>query len=507
MSIVLLLARLVLAVVFLVAGVGKLLDLKGSQQAMRDFSLPDFLAAPLGIVLPLAELAVAVALIPTASAWWGAIGALVLLLLFIVGITYNLTLGRKPDCHCFGVFYSSAIGRSTLIRNLVLAVIAGLIVGFGPNTPELSMVAWIGDLNLAEGIGLIFGIIVVALLVGESWLLMEMLRQIGKLTIRLEAVESGSTATETSEDWIGLPEGEDAPDFALPDLNGDLVTLGSLLERGEPVMLVFSSPTCGPCQAMMPDLVEWMQEYGDRITFAVISQGSADLNRTKATEYGIAPVLLQRDREVAEAYQVRATPSAVIIRTDGSIHCEVAEGEDAIRDLIKDETTNIKLQKPKNLPTHNVLGQPNETIFAPIGGPAPNVTLPDLDGNMVQLSDFLGKPTLMIFWSPSCGYCQDMLPTLKAWEARPPKGAPQLFIVSNGTVTENRKQGIRSTVLIDEDFAIGDLFGARGTPMGLIIDENGIVTDKPVAGADAIFDLANATAKKYAKMKPKPATV
>src|SRR5437868_5178254 len=128
MSIVLLLARLVLAVVFFVAGLGKLLDLKGSQEAMRDFSLPRSLAAPLGILLPFAELAVTVALIIPALAWWGALGALVLLLLFVAGIAYNLTIGRKPDCHCFGVFYSSAIGKNTLIRNLVLAVVAVLVV-------------------------------------------------------------------------------------------------------------------------------------------------------------------------------------------------------------------------------------------------------------------------------------------------------------------------------------------------------------------------------------------
>jgi len=75
----------------------KALDLKGSQQAMRDFSLPGFSCyPPLGIILPFAELAVAIALIPTASAWWGGIGALVLLLLFVAGIAYNLTIGRKP---------------------------------------------------------------------------------------------------------------------------------------------------------------------------------------------------------------------------------------------------------------------------------------------------------------------------------------------------------------------------------------------------------------------------
>ncbi len=68
MDIVLLLARVLLAVVFLVAGVTKLADLKGSRQALRDFGVPAWLAAPAGLLLPLAELAVAVALLPLASA-------------------------------------------------------------------------------------------------------------------------------------------------------------------------------------------------------------------------------------------------------------------------------------------------------------------------------------------------------------------------------------------------------------------------------------------------------
>jgi thioredoxin-related protein len=126
---------------------------------------------------------------------------------------------------------------------------------------------------------------------------------------------------------------------------------------------------------------------------------------------------------------------------------------------------------------------------------------------MIQLSDFLGNPTLMLFWSPSCGYCQEMLRNLKAWEARPPKGAPQLFIVSSGTATENRKQGLRSTVVLDEGFSIATLFGVKGTPSAVLVDENGTVTGKPSVGADEIWQLANSTARKYAKGNPKPATV
>src|SRR5438270_12270434 len=98
MALVLLIVRLLLAVVFVVAGLAKLADLAGSRQALRDFGVPAKLARPLGLLLPMAELAVAVALVLTVSVWWGALGALVLLLLFVGGIAFNLARGRQPDC-------------------------------------------------------------------------------------------------------------------------------------------------------------------------------------------------------------------------------------------------------------------------------------------------------------------------------------------------------------------------------------------------------------------------
>lgn len=66
--------------VFVVAGVSKLADREGSRQAVADFGVPAALAAPFALLLPLAELIVAAALVPAASAWWGAFGALALLL-------------------------------------------------------------------------------------------------------------------------------------------------------------------------------------------------------------------------------------------------------------------------------------------------------------------------------------------------------------------------------------------------------------------------------------------
>src|SRR5919108_6031571 len=117
MDMLLLSARLLLALLFVVAGVPKLLDRAGMRQAIVDFGVPAPLAGPLGVLLPLAELAAAVALVPTPTAWWGAVGALALLLLFIAGIAINLARGRTPDCYCFGALHSEPIGWPTLARN------------------------------------------------------------------------------------------------------------------------------------------------------------------------------------------------------------------------------------------------------------------------------------------------------------------------------------------------------------------------------------------------------
>src|SRR5215213_8731137 len=164
MDVVLLIARLLLASVFVIAGAAKLADRSGSRQALIDFGVPTTLARPLGILLPLAELAVAAALIPTSTAWWGAAGALVLLIVFIVGIGVSLARGRQPYCHCFGQLHSAPAGWKTLTRNGALAAVAGFLVWQGWNAdvgPSATAWPWA---STAQLLGLVGGLIVLALL-------------------------------------------------------------------------------------------------------------------------------------------------------------------------------------------------------------------------------------------------------------------------------------------------------------------------------------------------------
>src|SRR5215208_997785 len=160
---IVLVARLLLAGVFAAAGLAKLADRAGSRQAMIDFGVPTSLAGPLGVFLPVTELVVCVALIPGVTAWWGALGALVLLFLFVAGIGVNLARGRKPECHCFGQLHSEPASWNTLARSGVLAAVAGFVVWQGYDGAGPSAVGWLADLSAAQIAGLVFGLALLGL--------------------------------------------------------------------------------------------------------------------------------------------------------------------------------------------------------------------------------------------------------------------------------------------------------------------------------------------------------
>jgi peroxiredoxin len=501
MDAALLVARLLLALVFAVAGVAKLVDRTGSRQAIIDFGLPRALASPLGILLPLCELAVAAALIPPPTAWWGAIGALVLLLVFVMGIGANLARGHKPDCRCFGQLHSAPAGPKTLARNAALVVWQGWQGNVGP-----SALSWVGRLSVAQLAALVGGLVVLGLLVGQWWFLVHVLRQNGRLLVRVEALEarlgvngaavpSGNGAQQAS----GLPVGSEAPRFSLEGLHGETLTLESLPLSGNPVMLLFTDPGCGPCTAMLPEIGRWQQEYPDRLAISLISRGEVEENRAKAQEHGLTNVLLQEDWEVSQAYRVAGTPSAVLLTPEGTIATPVVGGAESIRTLVAQATDGRT-----ELPIHQLTAQgepcadcgkvhaaaPSVPAAQKVGEEAPEVKLPDLEGNTVELADFGDQQTLVLFWNPECGFCQQMLPDVREWEKQMPEDAPGLLFVSAGTKEANEAMGLDSPVVVDPHFAVGRAFGASGTPSAVLVDSEGKVASELAVGAPAVWELA-----------------
>ncbi len=84
-----------------------------------------------------------------------------------------------------------------------------------------------------------------------------------------------------------------------------------------------------------------------------------------------------------------------------------------------------------------------------------------------------------------------MLEDLKTWEAKSPKDAPKLLVVSTDSVESNQAMKLRSTVLLDQaGMHVGSLFGATGTPMAVLVDAEGKIASELAAGAPAVLALA-----------------
>jgi hypothetical protein len=122
---------------------------------------------------------------------------------------------------------------------------------------------------------------------------------------------------------------------------------------------------------------------------------------------------------------------------------------------------------------------------------APTLQLRDLNGNSVSLTAFLGLSTLLLFWNPSCGFCQKMVNDLRAWDTSSPVGAPRLVVLSTGSETEGRLLGLRSPVLLDSGGKIAAAFGAHGTPMAVLLDPDCRKASDIAAGSEAVLALAN----------------
>jgi protein-disulfide isomerase len=198
---------------------------------------------------------------------------------------------------------------------------------------------------------------------------------------------------------------------------------------------------------------------------------------------------------VADAYQAHGTPMAVVISSAGVIESPTVGGSEAITKLVAQAgQPTLAVQQGAAGDGHRngfvrPTAQPRAT--SRVGEAAPDLALRTLDGEQVALGDLYGERAVVVFWNPACGFCQRMLPDLKALEDHPPAGTPPLLVISSGDPDRIREQEIRSRVLVDGDGEAMRAFGAGGTPMGVLV-EAGKLASPVAAGADAVFALIGA---------------
>jgi len=118
--------------------------------------------------------------------------------------------------------------------------------------------------------------------------------------------------------------GQKAPDFTLPDLDGNYVTLSEVIGDG-PVYINFWATWCGPCKKELPDLINLYNEYKDRgfKVLAISTDGSRTVGKVRSfvqdrqMEF---TVLLDSNSEVfTRKYAGRGIPYGFLLDNDGNI--------------------------------------------------------------------------------------------------------------------------------------------------------------------------------------------
>jgi len=470
-SAVFVLARLAVAVVFVISAVAKLRDRTGSRDAVRAFGLPHALVGPIAAGLPIFEL-VCAALLVTAdpAATLGGAGSLLLLAAFTVAMVVNLAQGRRPDCHCFGSMRGGAIGWNTVGRNAGLLALAGLSLGGAgaAGSVPAELADYSGEQLLTGGLVALAGG-VVAILGGALYTLMG---RYGTVLLRLEALE---TAT-------GLAAPKPAPSFELPDLDGALVRSDDLL-GARPLLVVFVSHTCVLCEALLPDLERWQQDPEHAVQVVVISTGSAEANRVKAAEAG-PTVLLQRDDEVARSFEVQGTPAAFLLGADGLFAAPAAYGVEAARAL-HDRT--LRTVSSGHQHTHDQLHQIERRPVA-AGDPLPDITVDTESDGLVPLADLVHDGAVLLFWRTDCGYC-----SVIADQVVPLQDAARIVVVSGSALPELRGQGLVGPVARDVGGKLMESLQVPGTPAAVRV-RAGLTDSNLAVGGPAVLSLLSAGA-------------
>lgn len=119
-----------------------------------------------------------------------------------------------------------------------------------------------------------------------------------------------------------LPEGSQAPDFALMGIDGKEYRLSQALKQG-PLLAVFIKTTCPACDLIMPYLNRLTEAYRrERWQLWVVSQNFADSSRRYAERFGASfPVLVDEPEKwaVSHAWDPPSTPTLYLIGPDGRV--------------------------------------------------------------------------------------------------------------------------------------------------------------------------------------------
>ncbi len=278
--------RLIVAGVLLTAALSKHAAAAASSQPSGGMPLRN-------ILLRATEFLVALALLPGNTARLGFVGAAVLAAGFVAAHAFPLSRGSVGGCGCFGSLDRDLSPLVSLFRACMLFALAavGAALSWKEASPHIWI--WLGQRGIADQVGVILG-------VGTIVVPFAVPGRIGAVLSRLRHGAWETLASRSRPALSGFQPGGPAVGSVAPCWR-------ELFDRdrdGRAVMLVFLSETSN--DARPPDI----PCHGMRLLRV--------------------PVPVGRTSALADLYQVRALPSALVLSADGVVLSRLAVGSVAI---------------------------------------------------------------------------------------------------------------------------------------------------------------------------------
>jgi peroxiredoxin len=124
---------------------------------------------------------------------------------------------------------------------------------------------------------------------------------------------------------------------------------------------------------------------------------------------------------------------------------------------------------------------------------APDFQLPLVEGGELSLANFRGGRVLLVFSDPNCGPCDELAPRLQEIHLRRPD--LQVLVVSRRDLEANRAKvaalRLNFPIVLQRQWEISLLYAKFATPVGYLIDEQGILASDVAVGVGPILALVD----------------